>query len=416
MKLTIEHYRKALTFAPNPETLYRQLGKIYLMSDEFHKACDYYIQALTCSHKSRQIYREIDILIQQLYRKDFGLFSNICPKLLKLLKQHHESLNNSTELLLLLGKTYQLLEDRDRASSYLKAAHCKKLASYYPDLLEEAQTSKRTHPPDFIVIGFWKCGTTSFYNYLSQNPKILPALTKELRYFSRFSTQQGYGTPADYLAYFPPINDSNYLTGEATPAYVIQPGLARHLRNWFPKLKIFILLRNPIDRAVSNFYMVYSRIDPKYQSKLSDIRQLDLDCVDRIIELNQQHLKSSSLAKFYLEAIRKQYTEPTDLLTRSLHISQYMRYLPQWFECFPREQIQVIRSEDLFQNTAATMQKAYDFLGIEDRPLSEYRNVNSRRYNSIHPELRQQLSEYFRPWNQQLEEFLGRSMHWDEVT
>jgi len=410
---TIEHYQKALTFAPNSAMPYKRLGRMHLMSGELFKACGYYIQALTCDHNPIPVYGQLRLLIQVTTCCDLDSFNNIYPGLLKTLNQHHENLNNSPELLLLLGEIYQLLGDRDRAYSYLQTAHCKKLASYYPDLLEEAQTSKRTHPPDFIVIGFWKCGTTSFYSYLSQNPKILPALTKELRYFSRFSTQQGYGTPADYFAYFPPINDSNYLTGESTQGYVIQPGLARHLQDWFPKLKIFILLRNPIDRAISNFYMVYSRIHPMYQSILSNIRQLDLDRIDQIIELNQQDRKCYAGFAEYQKEMWKRSTEPTALLARNLGTSQYMRHLPQWFEHFPREQIQIIRSEDLFQNTAATMQKAYNFLEIENHLMPVYKNVNSRRYDPIHPDLRQQLSEYFRPWNQQLEDFLGRSMRWD---
>jgi hypothetical protein len=99
--------------------------------------------------------------------------------------------------------------------------------------------------------------------------------------------------------------------------------------------------------------------------------------------------------------LKQQATYETDIslnLARNLAFSQYIRYLPQWFEQFPREQILVIPSEDLFQNPPATLQQIYNFLGLEHHPLPEYRNVNHRQYSAINPELRQQLTEFFQPY------------------
>ncbi|MBD3227637.1 MAG: hypothetical protein GF329_05560, partial [Candidatus Lokiarchaeota archaeon] len=37
--------------------------------------------------------------------------------------------------------------------------------------------------PDFIIIGAQRCGTTSLYNYLINQPTIVPAFLKELHFF-----------------------------------------------------------------------------------------------------------------------------------------------------------------------------------------------------------------------------------------
>jgi len=82
--------------------------------------------------------------------------------------------------------------------------------------------------PDFLIIGFPKCGTTSLYEYLIQHPDIHPPLGKEIDYFDRLYHKGNNW----YKVRFPLIFQKNYinkirrkkfLTGEATPRYIIQP-------------------------------------------------------------------------------------------------------------------------------------------------------------------------------------------------
>jgi len=48
----------------------------------------------------------------------------------------------------------------------------------------------------------------------------------------------------------------------------------------------------------------------------------------------------------------------------------------------------------LFRPPPETLKQIYTFLGLE------YRNVNRRQYSAISPELRQQLTEFFQPYNE----------------
>lgn len=80
---------------------------------------------------------------------------------------------------------------------------------------------------------------------------------------------------------------------------------------------------------------------------------------------------------------------------------------------FPREQFLILKSEDLFANPSATMKQVYEFLNLPDHPLPEYRNYNPNSYPALNPVLRQQLADFFRPYNQELEDYLGMKFNWE---
>jgi len=114
--------------------------------------------------------------------------------------------------------------------------------------------------PDFLIIGFPKCGTTSLYEYLLQHPDIHPPIGKEIDYFDRlYSRGRNW-----YKVRFPTVFKKNiftkvlgrdFLTGEATPRYMIHPHALNRIKKILPKAKFIILLRNPIDRAFSHYNM-----------------------------------------------------------------------------------------------------------------------------------------------------------------
>ncbi len=102
--------------------------------------------------------------------------------------------------------------------------------------------------PDFLIIGVPKCGTSSLYRYLTNHPLIVPATRKELNLFISPSKDK---TIDWYLNQFPQRNkESNLLTGEASPGYFPAPLAHQHIFNLFSKIKLIVILRNPIDRAV----------------------------------------------------------------------------------------------------------------------------------------------------------------------
>ena len=89
-------------------------------------------------------------------------------------------------------------------------------------------------PPEFIIIGAQKGGTTSLYNYLIQHPQIAPAAQKEIHYFD-FNFDK---SPDWYCSQFPePQTGENLLTGETSPYYICHPKFRNESTIYVPKLK-----------------------------------------------------------------------------------------------------------------------------------------------------------------------------------
>ncbi|TAG43921.1 MAG: sulfotransferase, partial [Oscillatoriales cyanobacterium] len=76
---------------------------------------------------------------------------------------------------------------------------------------------------------------------------------------------------------------------------------------------------------------------------------------------------------------------------------------------FPREQLLVLQSEDLYAGAAATVQQVLAFLELPEYQLSEYQNANPGSYQRVNESVRKLLSDYFQPYNQELEDYLGTS-------
>ncbi|MEG3877230.1 tetratricopeptide repeat protein [Microcoleus sp. herbarium7] len=238
--------------------------------------------------------------------------------------------------------------------------------------------------PNFIIIGSQRCGTTSLYTYLAQHPQILTPIKKEMDFFSWH-----FGRGIDwYLAHFPPIPEGEqFLTGEASPSYFDYREAPERLYSAFPEVKLIVLLRNPVDRAISQFYRLS---DLKWEG-----RSLDRAISDEVARLNRNP-----------EYIIGE--EPGNYLARG----RYIEFIKNWLDFFPREQLLILQSEDLYAGAADTVEQVLEFLDLPEYQLSEYQNANPGSYQAIGDSMRDWLRDYFRPYNQQLEEYLGIKFDW----
>ena len=113
--------------------------------------------------------------------------------------------------------------------------------------------------PDFIIAGFPKCGSSSLYHYLNQHPNICMSSMKEPHYYSKmppnyngfWDNNYGLGrtsvwTPERYSRLYNHCN-VNDIKGEASTNTL-------YLDSYIPEgTKLVIGLRNPVDRAFSNY-------------------------------------------------------------------------------------------------------------------------------------------------------------------
>ncbi len=245
-------------------------------------------------------------------------------------------------------------------------------------------TGKIVKSPNFIIIGSQRCGTTSLYTYLAQHPQILTPIKKEMDFFS-WHFHRGIDW---YLAHFPPLpQGEQFLTGEASPSYFDFREAPQRLYSVFPEVKLIVLLRNPVDRAISQFYRL---TDLKWEG-----RSLDRAISDEVARLAQNPA--------YIIG-----EEPGNYLARG----RYVEFIKNWLAFFPREQLLVLKSEDFYAGAATTVKQVLDFLDLPEYQLPEYQNANPGSYQPVSESVRDWLSDYFRPYNQQLEEYLETKFNW----
>lgn len=282
-----------------------------------------------------------------------------------------------------LGDTLVHAQKIPESLPYYQQALAIKLEKNYGFLNTESQEKPlKESPLDFIILGAQKAGTTSLYSYMSKHPKIVPALRKEVEFWS-WKFHRGLDW---YLAHFPKIpRDRHLLTGEACPGYLDFPETAERLREHFPNLKFIVLLRNPVDRAISHYYHWVRR----NQEKLP---------LEQAIEEKRKEIEE----KGTVWRIHSNY------LARGI----YVEFLKHWFSIFPREQFLILESEPFNGDPSSTLHQVYDFLGLPAYDLAEYKKYNSGSYSPAETEIRAELAKFYAPYNRELEELLGRSLSW----
>src|SRR5690606_6027750 len=113
----------------------------------------------------------------------------------------------------------------------------------------------------FVIGGMQKAGTSALTNYLAEHPALRLPTGKEAHVFDAPAFDES-ATAADidaaYAPHFPP-GASDALHGDATPIYAFHPRLVARIARYNPAMRWIVLLRHPVDRALSHFHMERGR-------------------------------------------------------------------------------------------------------------------------------------------------------------
>jgi len=256
--------------------------------------------------------------------------------------------------------------------------------------------------PEYLVIGAARAGSTSLYEYLIRHPAVLPALVKEVHYF----TASYHRGEAWYRAHFPTVvmrrlvdmRHGISITGEATPYYLFHPSAAARVHALLPNAKLLVVLRDPVLRAVSHY---------QHERRLG-VEPLSMDAaIDREAERLDPG-ESSEAERLERDAAYAFRYQHFGYLARGRYAEQIERFQT----LFSPAQLMVIRSEDLFEHPDTVYRAATRFLGLPDRSLRDYRRFNASKGMSLDGRLEARLREYFVPHNARLERLLDRAMGW----
>jgi hypothetical protein len=246
--------------------------------------------------------------------------------------------------------------------------------------------------PDFLVLGTMRGGTSSLYRYLSSHPDVVPSLRKETEYFT---WEHGRGDHW-YRAHFTLSTRAathrvrtgrQLLAFEATPYYLIHPDAPVRASALLPSAQLVVLLREPVARAYSHYqHMVRLGFE-----RLPFDEAIDKEA-SRITSGDKANHRFSYLAR-----------------------GRYAEQIERWLDHFPRSQMLVLASEDLYTRPADAYSELLDFLGLERRFPSDFANASAipgGRPAKLDPALRATLLAYFEPHNERLARLLGHDMPW----
>lgn len=254
--------------------------------------------------------------------------------------------------------------------------------------------------PNFLIIGGQKCGTTSLYSYLGQHPSVLRATPKEVHFFDeRFHRGLNW-----YRAHFPMatsrllinLRGDACLVGEASPYYMFHPLVPLRVHTLLPQARVIALLRNPVDRALSHYHHQVR----KGRETLSFEEAVEQETcrlsgeVDRMIEDPR-----------YRSFNHRHYS----YLSRGLYLEQLQR----WAQVFRRDQMLILRAEDLFVDPSSTFKQVCEWLQLRPIHLPEFKRRNQGQYAAMSQSTRRQLLAFFEPHNQRLYQHLGRDFGWN---
>ena len=282
-----------------------------------------------------------------------------------------------------------------------KAAECYQKGMYHftlkhrPEFVKQYWDESEFLGPNFLILGASKCGTTSLHNYLVQHPNCLPIVNKEMYFFTSAGIPGIPVRPIEwYLSSFPPVpKKPKFVTGEASPLY-LGADIEETVKSLFPNIKLIVILRNPVDRTISAYY--------HYVRQKREPRSLEELIASEMEQIN----KSTELELSY-------YGMKEDYLRGSLYVYSIKR----WMNCFPKEQLLVLKSEEFFKNTQIVMNKVFDFLEISQYTFSKFYVQNKGIYTELDSQLeenaKQTLGKFFHPFNCMLEDYLEMTFDWN---
>ncbi len=219
--------------------------------------------------------------------------------------------------------------------------------------------------PDFFLVGAVKAGTTALHLFLDQHPEIYMSPVKETNFFSQadmdeahFNRDYRHDVNVGLDRYLEgPMNRAIHIAnvqrwdqyrklfrdatgyrmvGEASNSYLLCPSAAPAIAEACPDARILMMLRNPIDRAWSQYIM-----------NLRLGKTLSEDFIEEFnADSNKEH-QGWGVSHNYRE------------------LGHYARQLERFYAHFPRERVKVLLYDDYRADPAAAMQDIFRFLGVD---------------------------------------------------
>lgn len=257
--------------------------------------------------------------------------------------------------------------------------------------------------PDYLIVGAPRCGTTSVHGWLGAHPMVVPT-EKEILFFnvhwergvdwyrSRFPS-------AGERARFSQQHGRPFVVGDATASYLLHHWTPERAARVVPDAKVIVCLRDPVDRALSQFHAARRR------------GREPLETFEEALAAEPARLGPEVPR---IEADPGYHSRPFHVWAY-LASGRYADQLERWLPHFPPEAFLFVSFErDLVSDPVGGLRRIQAHLGLEpyaNRELPTL-NMNSGSYERMDDGTRARLVEEFRAPNRRLTELIGIDFGW----
>jgi Sulfotransferase domain len=262
-------------------------------------------------------------------------------------------------------------------------------------------TSAQRVFPRLIIIGAQRAGTSSLFSYLIGNPAIVRPQSKEIHYFD-VNYHRGVSW---YRAHFPRRDHLERLTDrlgtesislEASPYYLLHPLAPCRVRGLLPDVKLVVMLRDPVDRAISHYHHSSERCEHlTFEQAIEREPERITSDIERILTVPLSH----GLDHRYFSYLAR---------------GRYAEQLERWFSVFRRDQFLILDSGDFFVNPSRALRRTCAFIELPAHSLPSYEPLGAGNYPPLDPAIRERLQRYFAPHNERLWELIGEEFDWKQ--
>ena len=238
--------------------------------------------------------------------------------------------------------------------------------------------------PTFLFIGVQKSGSTSFIRYMNAHPDIY-CHDSEIHYFDPYVKLE-YNED-DHTNYEKKFKTNKKVIGEKTPSYMIDRLTIDRISEYDPSMKLIIFLREPIQRAYSQFNMnqLYKRKEHRGGND----------------HFTKKIKEQTGLSEFHPRG---------GIIQRGYYYEQ-ITYL---YSKFPKENVHIRISEENKEDILNCYNEIFDFLGVKRLDFPDIEHVSDARIGKYKEPLnglnKKLLYKIYKPHNKKLYELLGRSI------
>lgn len=194
-----------------------------------------------------------------------------------------------------------------------------------------------TRKVDFVVVGAQKAGTTALFDHLSDDPRLNLSRIKETHFFDDESVDWARPDYGAYHAHFDLARPGPM--GEATPIYVFWPQSLERLAAYNRDARLILMLRDPVKRAFSHWQMEYAR---------------GVETLPFAAAIREGRRRLDGTAPNHPDRRVFTYVER----------GYYGRQVEHLLGLFPRDQLLVLRADDLRRDPARALAATYGFLAM----------------------------------------------------